>query len=99
MQRPYLKDRLIENRPEGYVVIVPVDAIPPVPLACPTCKYVMRSKDDELEYGLFGCCDYCARLWARPRKNAWAEGWRPTHEQIIDAELVRPQLKVNFDID
>ncbi len=98
-QRPYLKDRLIEHKPEGYVVIVPIDAPPPTPFACPICHHVMRSRDDEQEYVQFGCCDRCSQLWARPRKDAWLRGWRPTSEQVESAELERMPLLVSFNTD
>jgi hypothetical protein len=99
MQRPYLKDRLIEDKPEGFVVIVPVDAEPPIPLACSLCHHVMRSRDDENSHSEFGCCDRCARLWAQPRRQAWKDGWRPSAEQVRDAESDRVPLALVFQAD
>lgn len=99
MQRPYLKDRLIEDRPEGFVVIVPIGAEPPVPLACGLCDHVMRSRDDETSHNEFGCCDRCSRLWAQPRRQAWKDGWRPTAEQVKAAEADRVPLTLVFDVD
>ena len=99
MQRPYLKDRLIEDRPEGFVVIVPQDAEPPIPLACVICDHVMRTRDDEASHNEFGCCDRCARLWAQPRRQAWKDGWRPSKEQVGAAEADRAPLALVFDVD
>ncbi len=99
MQRPYLKDRLIEDRPEGFVVIVPAAAEPPVPLACNVCDHVMRTRDDEAAFNEFNCCDRCARLWAQPRREAWKDGWRPTSEQVVAAEHDRVPLVVVFRVD
>jgi len=98
-QRPYLRDRLIEDRPEGFVVIVPVGAEPAVPLACPVCSHVMRSREDEVAYTQFECCDRCARLWAAPRRQAWADGWRPTMGQVTEAEANRVPLALVFQPD
>lgn len=98
-QRPYLRDRLIEDRPEGFVVIVPAGVEPPVPLACPICTHVMRSREDEVAHGQFGCCDRCSRLWAAPRRDAWAEGWRPSPEQVAEAEADRVPLALVFQPD
>jgi len=99
MQRPYLKDRLIEERPEGYVVIIPVSSEPPTPIVCPICDHVMRSREDEHEFSQFGCCDRCSRIWARPRKTAWKDGWRPSAEQVAESELDRVPLLVVFDVN
>ena len=99
VQRPYLKDRLIEDRPEGFVVIVPCDAEPPVPMGCTVCAHVMRTRDDETAYQEFGCCDRCSRLWAAPRRKAWAEGWRPTPGQVATAEADRAPLALAIQFD
>jgi len=98
-QRPYLKDRLIEERPEGFVVIVPIDAPPPIPMSCQTCNHVMRSRDDEIAYHEFGCCDRCARTWAHARRKDWKGGWRPTSEQVLASELDRTPLSITFEVD
>jgi len=98
-QRPYLKDRLIEERPEGFVVIVPIDAPAPIPLACPLCDHVMRSREDEIGHHDFGCCDRCARTWAHPRRQAWKDGWRPTSDQILASEADRTPLSLTFEVD
>lgn len=96
-QRPYLKGRLIEDRPEGFVVIVPAGALPPVPFGCPLCRHVMRTRDDEVAYLDCGCCDRCLRLWAAPRRKEWTDGWRPTAGQLAAAEETRPPLASVFD--
>ena len=98
-KRPYLKDRLIEDQPEGFVVIVPTDAEPPVPLACPVCHLVMRSRDDEVAWRKHQCCDRCAMFWALPRKSQWDEGWRPTAEQVRESQATRPLLAITVDVD
>ena len=98
MWRPYLKDRLIEQR-DGYVVIVPVEAEPAIPLACPLCDHVLHTRDDELSHSEFGCCDHCARLWAHARREAWKTGWRPTAEQVKEAEAERLPAVLIFDVD
>lgn len=99
MQRPYLKDRLIEEMPEGFVVIVPTDASPPVPLTCQVCTTVMRTRDDEEAHREFGCCDWCSRTWAAPRRQAWKGGWRPSVEQVASAETDRLPLSITLDVD
>jgi hypothetical protein len=97
--RPYLRDRLIEDQPEGFVVIVPTDAAPPVPLACPVCTRLMRTRDDEASWRTLECCDRCALIWAQPRQAAWKEGWRPTQEQVHQADVQRPPMAITFDVD
>jgi hypothetical protein len=97
--RPYLKDRLIDERPEGFVVIVPVGVAPPVPLVCPVCDHVMRTREDETSHREFGCCERCALLWAYPRREAWNGGWRPSQEQVTAAEADRLPLSITLDVD
>jgi len=97
--RSYLRDRLIEDQPEGFVVIVPTDAEPPVPLACPVCSRLMRSRLDEASWRHLGCCERCELIWAQPRQAAWKEGWRPTVEQVRLSEAQRPPMAITFDVD
>jgi hypothetical protein len=98
-QRPYLKDRLIEDHPAGFAIIVPVDNELPVPLVCVVCDHVMRSRDDEISYFEFGCCDRCSQLWAYPRRQAWLAGWRPSVDEVKAAEIDRRPLNLKFHID
>lgn len=89
---------MIEDK-RGYVVITPVEFVPPAPLSCELCDHVMRSRDDEASYREFGCCDRCARLWAHPRRKLWVDGWRPSRDQIARAEIDRVPLALVFDVD
>lgn len=98
-QRPYLSDRLITEEPEGFYVIVPADAEPPVPLGCPVCDGLLRSRDDEVAYREFCCCDMCALQWAHPRRKEWAAGWRPLRTAIESVVAQRPPLQVTFSVD
>ena len=97
-QRPYLNDRLIEEMPGGFVVIVPANAPKPVPLSCPVCDHVLRSRDDATAYEEFACCERCAQTWAHPRRKAWADGWRPSSEQVALAEGDRPPISFTMDV-
>lgn len=97
--RPYLRDRMVKEEPEGFFVIVPAGAEPPVPLVCPICDRLLRSRDDEAAYQEFNCCDLCALQWAHPRRKEWKEGWRPLPEQVRDVIAQRPPLYVTFDVD
>lgn len=90
---PYLNDRLIK-RHDGFVVIKPIDADVPVPLCCPLCDTMMRSRDDEEAFYEFSCCHFCALTWAHPRRQAWKEGWRPSRDQIDGALALRSPLKL-----
>lgn len=99
MWRPYLKDRKMLDHPDGFVVIVPIDEEPTVPVGCSLCRYLFRSRDDESAYIEFGCCHRCAMAWAHARRAAWKEGWRPTDEQVKAEVAVRAPMTVVFDID
>lgn len=97
--RSYLNDRMIEEDPTGFFVIVPVSAEPPVPLSCDVCERLLRTCDDEVAYLEFKCCHLCALQWAHPRRDQWREGWRPTASQVTDVIASRPPLLVVFNVD
>lgn len=96
--RPYLNDRLVAEHPDGFFVIVPDDVEPAVPLSCPVCDRLLRTRDDETAYKEFKCCDMCAMQWAHARRKEWSEGWRPTSDQVKEAVSNRPPLTVVFDV-
>jgi hypothetical protein len=97
--QPYLRDRLISEQPEGFVVIVPSDAGLTVPLACPICTRLMRTRDDEASWRELECCERCALTWAQPRLSAWKDGWRPTAEQVCQVNSQRLPMSITFDVD
>lgn len=97
--KPYLKDRLIKQDPLGFVVIVPANAMPATPLVCPVCDFVMRTRDDETSHAELQCCHRCALLWAHARRAEWKQGWRPSADQVKEAEAIRMPLAITFDID
>lgn len=97
--RPYLRDRMVKEDPTGFFTIVPAGAEPPVPLGCPVCDRLYRSRDDEAAHQEFSCCHLCALQWAHPRRAEWKAGWRPSREQVIAAVSERPPLLVAFDVD
>jgi len=92
---PYLKDRLIE-RHENYVVIVPKDVNPTMPLACPVCDYLFCSKEDEDSYEEFYCCDFCSMTWAYSHRKQWEEGWRPSESEVKEKMSERQSMTVTF---
>jgi len=98
-QRPYLRDRLISEHPDGFYVIVPRDAEPAVPLSCPVCHRLMRSQDDEAAWHELNCCHWCSMAWAAPRRKAWLAGWRPDSEKLAYEISQRPPLVVNLEVD
>ena len=98
--KKYPNNRLMQQC-DGFVVIVPDDLLTQaqVPLCCPVCDHVLRSYSDETSYREFECCERCAMLWAHARREQWKSGWRPTPEDVCEAEKDRPKLTVSFDVD
>lgn len=96
--RPYLKDRLISEDPAGFYVIKPEGASVSVPISCPLCRFLMRSRDDELSYFEFECCYFCAMRWAHPRREIWKSGWRPSQDEINAVIADRQPILVRFDV-
>lgn len=97
--RPYFRDRLIEDRPEGFVVIVPTVTEQTVPMSCPTCNRLLRTRDDETSWRELACCERCALIWAQPRLGAWKDGWRPSVEQVNQSNGNGLQMSITFDVD
>jgi len=95
---PYPGERLYKKSGNHYV-IVPNDRVSGVPISCPLCTALMRSRDDDIAYESFECCHACAMTWAHPRRKAWAEGWRPSAEQIAASVVERPGMLLNFEVD
>jgi hypothetical protein len=96
--KPYLDDRLILHK-EGYVIIKPADAEPAVPLCCPLCDSMMRDRLDEEAFVGFGCCNFCALLWAHPRRAEWKSGWRPEAAEVKRAVAQRPPISVVVELE
>ena len=96
---PYLRNRLICKRSEEYYVIIPNDVPKPIPINCPVCDFLFRSKDDETSWYKFQCCERCSTFWAIPRKNDWMKGWRPNKDELEKEISIRPPINVDINIE
>jgi hypothetical protein len=90
---PYPDNRLIK-RVGKFVIIKPVESDPVVPICCPLCDTMMRSRDDVEAFIEFECCHFCALQWAHPRRQAWHDGWRPALDEVKRAVAERPPLQL-----
>ena len=97
--KPYIDDRQIKHHTLGYVIITPVDIQQSTPLGCSICDCLMRSREDDVSFREFECCYKCAMTWAHSRRKEWAEGWRPSREQVTNALSQRTPLSVAFETD
>jgi hypothetical protein len=98
-KKTYPQNRTILEHKDGFVIITPVDYVPNIPLSCPVCQTLMRSKDDESAWESFSCCHKCSLAWAASQKEKWKNGWRPTIEQIDDELKMRTPLSINFMLE
>lgn len=99
MTRSYHGGRLISEHEAGFVVITPAGVDPPVPIACSVCGYLMRTKEDERAFNAFGCCDWCEHTWARPNRDRWNGGWRPSLNEVSLKATERPRMRVVLEDD
>jgi hypothetical protein len=90
-----MKDRRIVQR-NGYVVIFSEDS-ECIPLCCPVCQVVLRTRFDEEEYRKLQCCTECSKNWAYPNIQKWKNGWRPDQEMIKNQK--RSTIDFMFKID
>lgn len=84
-------NRIIENC-QGFFVIKPKHTPDPVPLFCAVCGCPNLSSDDMLMHRKHGCCSSCALRWVDVRREEWANGWRPSPQEI-DTELKRRRAR------
>lgn len=71
------------------IVTITLSEVQSIPLICPVCSLLMRSRDDELAYLSLKCCDSCASFFAKPKRSLWNSGWRPSKEEI---DIMKKQL-------
>ena len=98
MKKPYTKDRFIEAHPAGFFIITPQDYEDPVPLSCPVCSNLLRPRDDAEAYVEVSCCNHCALKWAHPRREAWADGWRPSPSDVTADNSERLPIVVELKL-
>jgi hypothetical protein len=98
-KRPYLRDRWIVTHPKQFYVITPVEFHRNIPISCPVCETLLRSKDDEDAYEEFSCCHRCSMAWASSRREKWKDGWRPAPNELKLEVSSRPPLNINFKIE
>lgn len=53
-----------------------------VPAFCPLCERVMKGSRSVTTYYDFGCCRDCWVEWVDTREERWANGWRPSADDI-----------------
>lgn len=92
--KDYLGNRLIKEC-DGYYIIKPKNDCGVLPIACPVCSYLLRTKQDEESYNQFECCESCELFWARPNQEKWTEGWRPEKDAVLRKV---GKKKLNVDI-
>lgn len=97
--RSYFSDRTITDESQGFSIVKPAHLEPIVPLACPVCKCLLTTSDDEAAWHHFECCDWCANTWAYPRQSEWNEGYRPTSNDVKRALDERLPLIVHVALD
>jgi hypothetical protein len=94
--KPYTKGRLIK-KVNDFFIIKPDNEYHSTPISCPNCHLLMRSKEDELAWDKFQCCNICSMEWAESQKENWKNGWRPSPEEISKKLQSRIYLSINFN--
>lgn len=96
---PYNKNRLIKQHDFGFFVIKPESAAKRIPFYCEVCKFLLRTRDDELSYQDLSCCSWCAMTFANTNRAAWFDGWRPSEQEVNDALKLRPSLSIKIEFE
>lgn len=85
-------------KPIEFIVIPSKVERSSVPLFCPVCDFVMRTREDRMAFESKGCCERCALRFADPRLDEWAGGWRPSQESIEEEKLRRRSTPMSTDL-
>jgi hypothetical protein len=96
--KDYIDGKMICDLGDRYI-IKPFEPTQIVPLSCSLCESLYRTRDDELAHHEFGACYPCAMKWAHPNRKRWAEGFRPSKEDIIIDVESRTPLRVIVECD
>jgi hypothetical protein len=71
----------IKNHNLGFKIVkISTDEV--IPLFCEVCTFVMLGELDIRYYRRFKCCSECGMKWADLNQERWADGWRPTREEV-----------------
>ena len=62
--------------------IVKISTSEIIPLFCDVCSIVMSGELDVRYYKKFKCCSECGMKWADLNQERWADGWRPSKEDV-----------------
>ena len=95
----YTNGRVYAHHPAGFIMIRPDEDVKPVPIACPVCECLLRSRADEESFTNHGCCERCGVFWVQPNRERWAEGWRPTAAEVAAGLAERPMMTVTIVVD
>jgi endogenous inhibitor of DNA gyrase (YacG/DUF329 family) len=97
--KKYTKNKLYKVV-DGVTIIIPCESSQIIPINCPVCGVLYRSKRDEESHNKFDCCDRCA-LEHIPTItiNRWMLGIRPDKEVIEKTVSARPDIMTEFDLD
>lgn len=83
--------KMIEH-PAGFLMIVPEQHPPIVPVECNVCGFLMKDFMDLVEHKRHECCYNCSLKWAQPNSVSWKNGWRPSEEEIMQETKRRKSL-------
>lgn len=84
-------ERELFEHPLGFSVIRGVKQQEPTPVFCPVCSAAMVKPDDRYSYAKSKCCLSCEIKWADTHREEWADGWRPSWDEV-STEIDRRKL-------
>lgn len=97
--QPFANDREVKIDSRGYVIIRPRVRPATVPLFCPICDLMMRTDDDSRRWRENQCCHKCSMKWVDPARERWANGWRPSREEVQDEVAYRTSLPIGVKLE
>jgi hypothetical protein len=71
-----------ERKIGRFVVTIPKEYEFPRPVFCPCCDRPMRDAQDQVSFDKNSCCFSCDNKFARPNREKWSSGWRPSPDEV-----------------
>ena len=92
-------NRILIKVSQDVSVVVPKENFSFCPRDCPVCGLSIGDTDSANTYLKHRACKSCYLNWGEARKEEWANGWRPTEEQVKEVyhkDNTAPTVDISF---
>ena len=99
--KKYLKienvdDHVYMHHVSGFTIVLPKEVSKPIPACCSVCKFVMNHSRDEESFLKYECCYDCKVRYVDLNREKWANGWRPSREELKKSNQERNSIPISL---